>query len=234
MKEALVLMAKAPLEGTVKTRLISPSWTAAEVTALYQCFLQDTIATMEEVWQAREDLSLVLCYTPEGEEESLEPFWEGGILLSQASGDLGARLTDCWETLHRAGFDRVVVIGADSPTLPPDLLHEAFDRLSDEKTIVLGPTGDGGYYLIAMSRLPEGGLSDLPWSTAQLLSRTVERMEAAGMTCLLLSSLDDVDTSEDLTRLEDQLVAHPSQARRTSRYLASRRRLAAESAPPLP
>jgi rSAM/selenodomain-associated transferase 1 len=224
MKEALVLMAKAPIEGMVKTRLVHPPWTAAEVTELYQAFLRDTITTMEEVWRDRETLSLVLCYTPEGAEETLEPFWEGGILLPQGSGDLGARLTDCFETLRKAGFDRVVVVGADCPTLPPAFLLQAFDQILDDRTVVLGPTRDGGYYLLAAARLPEGVLSGLPWSTDQVLAQTVRRLEEAGSICATLPILEDVDTPEDLSRLEAQLAVDPSLARSTSRYLEARRR----------
>ena len=238
MKEALVLMAKAPIEGTVKTRLIHSAWqapwTAAEVTELYQAFLRDTIATMEEVWRDRETLSLVLCYTPEGAEETLESFWEGGILLPQGPGDLGARLTDCFETLREAGFERVVVIGADCPTLPPAFLQQAFDQILDDRTVVLGPTRDGGFYLLAAARLPEGALSDLPWSTDRLLAQTIQRLEEAGSICATLPLLEDVDTPEDLSRLEAQLAIDPSLARSTSRYLqARRRRIALLSSPSL-
>jgi hypothetical protein len=224
MKEALVLMAKAPIEGTVKTRLIQDPWTGVEVTELYQAFLKDTIAAMEEVWQDRETLSLVLCYTPEGAEEALEPFWDGGILLPQGPGDLGARLAECFETLREAGFDRVVVIGADCPTLPAALLHEAFDQILDDQTVVLGPTRDGGYYLLAAARLPSGVLSDLPWSTDRLLAQTIRRLEEAGLICATLPVLEDVDTPEDLVRLEAQLAVDPSLARSTCRYLEARRR----------
>jgi glycosyltransferase A (GT-A) superfamily protein (DUF2064 family) len=118
----------------------------------------------------------------------------------------------------------VVVVGADCPTLPPAFLLQAFDQILDDRTVVLGPTRDGGYYLLAAARLPEGVLSGLPWSTDQVLAQTVRRLEEAGSICATLPILEDVDTPEDLSRLEAQLAVGPSLARSTSRYLEARRR----------
>lgn len=89
MREALVLMAKAPVEGTVKTRLIG-HFTAAEVTELYLNFLRDTFRLMEELQAERDDLALVLCYAPEGAEEAFEEVErEGSCILIAFSGPAG-------------------------------------------------------------------------------------------------------------------------------------------------
>src|SRR5262245_19750983 len=120
-------MAKAPREGEVKTRLLG-ALGPADTLELYINFLRDTFALMEEVWVDRETVSLVLCYTPESELEAFECVErEGSMMLAQRGGDLGERLRNCFADLFESGFDSVVVIGADSPTLPVDHLVEAFE-----------------------------------------------------------------------------------------------------------
>src|SRR5919197_1463340 len=125
MKEVLVLMAKAPREGQVKTRLIG-ALSPAEVTELYLSFLRDTFALMEEVQAERESLALALCYTPDGEEEAFEAVErKGSLMLAQRGEDLGERLPNCFMDFFELGFDSVAIIGADTPTLPADYLLEA-------------------------------------------------------------------------------------------------------------
>src|SRR5438128_6274537 len=150
MKEVLVILAKAPLVGQVKTRLIG-TLTAEQATELYVCFLRDTFAVMEAVQEEREQLSLALCYTPAEELEAFEVAdFDGCMLLSQRGNDLGERLQNCFVDLFELGFGAIVVIGADSPTLPEELIHEAFERLLVPGQIVIGPAKDEGFYLIGM------------------------------------------------------------------------------------
>jgi rSAM/selenodomain-associated transferase 1 len=220
LKEALVLMAKAPREGEVKTRLIG-ALSPAEVTELYINFLRDTFALMEEVQDERETLALALCYTPEGEEEAFEVVErEGSLMLAQRGGYLGERLSNCFMDFFDLGFDSVVVIGADSPTLPADYLLAAFDGLAEEYDLVIGPAEDDGYYLVGMRKFSRAIFEDIPWGTSGVLSATKDRVRDAGLNLNLLPAWYDVDTPAELARLKEELKSGKVTAKFTNRLLA--------------
>jgi rSAM/selenodomain-associated transferase 1 len=213
-------MAKAPREGEVKTRLIG-ALSPAEVTELYINFLRDTFALMEEVQSEREALALALCYTPAGEEEAFEIVErEGSLMLAQRGEDLGERLSSCFMDLFDLGFDSVVVIGADSPTLPADFLFEAFERLADEYDVVIGPAEDDGYYLVGMRKFRREIFEGIPWGTGGVLSTTTDRVRDAGLNMILLPVWYDVDTPEELVRLKEELKSGKVTAKFTNRLLA--------------
>ena len=218
MKEALVVFAKAPLVGQVKTRLFE-ALTPEQATALYVCFLQDTFAMMEAVQSEREELALVLCYTPADEIEAFEAAdLDGCLLLAQRGRDLGERLHNCCEDLLTAGFQAVVMLGADSPTLPEEFVVEAFARLTSEP-LVIGPTTDGGYYLIGLTRSQPELFAQVDWGSALVLTQTQARAKALGMPLSLLPEWYDVDTPEDLKRLQQQMAEGAPEARRTAKFL---------------
>lgn len=219
MKEALVLMAKAPLAGQVKTRLIG-ALSAEDAADLYAAFLSDTFAVMEEVADERETVRLVLCYTPAGEEEAFEKVErEGSLMLAQRGDSLGERLEHCFTALFEHGFDSVVIIGGDSPTLPVENLLTAFESLTDEDEIVIGPAEDDGYYLIGMRKLHPRVLEDIPWSTNEVLAVTRRRIQEAKLNLIELPVCYDVDTPEALQRLRQELKEQKELARYTRRCL---------------
>jgi len=231
MKDALVVMAKAPIAGTVKTRLIG-ALSAEQATELYVAFLSDTFAVMEEVRDELETaaeeadadyrLSIVLNYTPEGAEEAFELVErEGSLMIPQRGDDLGARLRNCFADLFAAGYESVVVIGADSPTLPGEILLAAFDLLDEDNKVVIGPTRDGGYYLIGARRLHEALFSGIPWSTPDVLSETEKRAHETGISLIQLPEWYDVDTPAELARLRRELAADKQVAPLTRRVLKS-------------
>lgn len=220
MKEALVLMAKAPREGEVKTRLIG-ALSAAEVTDLYLSFLRDTFALMEEVQAERETLSLALCYTPEGEEESFEAVErEGSLMLAQRGEDLGERLANCFTDFFELGFDSVAVIGADTPTLPAEYLDQAFAALLREDDLVIGPAEDDGYYLVGMRKLHREIFAAIPWGTGGVLAATRERAGTANLNLISLPAWYDIDTPAELARLKAELKSGKATARFTQESLA--------------
>ncbi|MGH9838249.1 MAG: TIGR04282 family arsenosugar biosynthesis glycosyltransferase [Blastocatellia bacterium] len=219
MREALVVMAKAPREGAVKTRLIG-ALTAEEAKGLYVAFLSDTFALMEEVMDERDDLSLVLCYTPEGEEEAFEEVErEGSMMIVQRGEDLGARLRNCFADLFAMGFESVVMIGADSPTLPGELIYDAFDSLEDENDVIAGPSTDGGYYLIGMRRLHPRLFEAVPWSTTEVMAVTEARAKEAGVNLIVMPEWYDVDAPEGLENLKEDLSQTREPAPFTRRFL---------------
>lgn len=215
MKEALVVMAKAPREGEVKTRLFG-ALSPEEARRLYVAFLSDTFALMEEVMAEREELSLALCYTPEGDEEAFEEVErEGSLMIAQRGETLGERLANCFADLFALGFESVVVIGADSPTLPGEYLFDAFECFETGDEVVIGPTDDGGYYLVGMRKLHRRIFEDAPWGAAGVLDATIERAKEAGLDLVLLPEWYDVDRPEDFERLKRELSVNRDVAKFT-------------------
>ena len=161
MRQALAVAAKAPQPGTVKTRLHS-RLSADEATELYRCFLKDTLLLMDSVPKTER----VISYTPKGAERYFDGIHSGNLgnlgnlgnngnprLLPQRGESFGDKLFHAFEELFGEGFDSVVIIDADSPTLPRAYLTDAFDELARPgERMVLGPAEDGGYYLIGLRR----------------------------------------------------------------------------------
>jgi len=205
VKEALVVMAKAPREGEVKTRLLG-ALSPEEARRLYVAFLSDTFALMEDVMEEREGLSLALCYTPEGEEEAFEEVErEGSLMIPQRGEGLGGRLANCFADFFALGFETVVVIGADSPSLPGEYVFDAFECFETDDDVVIGPTEDGGYYLVGMRKLQTRIFEDIPWGGGGVLNATLDRAKEAELNLTLLPEWYDVDTPEDFERLKLEL-----------------------------
>lgn len=219
MKEALVLMAKAPIEGEVKTRLIG-ALTAEDAKLLYVAFLSDTFTLMEAVMTEREELSLVLCYTPEGAEEAFEEVErEGSLMIAQHGKDLGERLANCFADVFALGFDSAIVIGGDSPTLPEEIVMEAFDSLETEKDVVVVPAEDDGYCLIGMRKLHKAVFQKIPWSTGGVMAATEAQAKKAKLSLIVGPTWYDIDGPEELERLKQELGATKGTARFTRRFL---------------
>ena len=204
--ETLTVMAKAPRPGLVKTRLAEALGVDAAA-ALYRAFLHDTAELANAVRSLRPAMAAALCFSPADAGDEFG-FDEGAfdLAIAQRDGDLGARLTGIYEDLFAARHELVVTIGADSPTLPPSLVAGAFDRLEDGADVVLGPTSDGGYYLVGL-RAPRPELfHDMPWSTDRVLAATLERAGALGLETAILDDWYDVDTHDELSRLRRELT----------------------------
>jgi hypothetical protein len=231
MKDALVIMAKAPIAGNVKTRLIG-ALDADAAANLYAAFLCDTFAMAEEIRDELEAeaeaeeidylLSVILCYTPQEQEEAFESIErEGSLMMPQRGRDLGERLQNCFDDLLSAGYENVVIIGGDSPTLPGEYLLDAFDSLDNESAVVIGPTPDGGYYLIGMRRFHRQLFDGIFWGTDQVLMQTQQRASQLHLEVTLLPEWYDVDTPTDLERLKRELRETSQIAVHTRKFLRS-------------
>lgn len=216
---AIALLAKSARPGHVKTRLCPPL-TPAEAARLHHAFVLDTIDGLRGV----EGAQPVLVYTPAADRELCAAY--GIPLQAQADGDLGARMHAAFETLAGQGYHAVVAIGADLPTLPAAYVVEAFALLRrPEIDVVLGPTDDGGYYLIGL-RAPSPTLFEhIAWSSAHVYAETLRRAAAARLRVAALPPWWDVDTPADLARLAAALRAEPSSAPHTRAVLTDLRRL---------
>lgn len=207
---ALGLMAKAPLAGEVKTRLVPPL-SAREAAALNICFLRDMAANIESVNAAAATSGLVV-YTPAGSEAAFDGVLPAGFkLLLQHGSSLGERLCNATDDLLKKGHSAVCLINSDSPTLPQSLLIRAIETLSaGGDRVVLGAAEDGGYYLIGLKHAHRNLFSDIAWSTSDVLDRTKQRAAEIALPVELLPSWYDVDDAETLTRLCEELFFTPS------------------------
>lgn len=190
-------MAKAPRPGEVKTRLCPPL-SPAEAAELYRCFLLDKVAQVRSV----DGATAVLAFTPDTDRRTFEALAPGVSLLAQRGDDLGSRLLNGLDDLLRGGHAGALAIDSDTPTLPTDFLRQAIDLVvTPGIDVVLGPTEDGGYYLIGMRTVWPSLFAAMPWSTAEVFPETIRRAEAHGLRVACLPSWFDVDTGDDLDRL---------------------------------
>jgi uncharacterized protein len=210
---AVTIMAKTPRAGEVKTRLCPP-FTSIEAAELYRCFLLDKI---EQV-RGLKAVSQAISYTPLEGKAYFEELAPGFVLIPQQGPDLGARLAHSFDQLFAQGYAAAMAIDSDTPTLPPHFLEEAFDLVTTPTIdLVLGPSDDGGYYLIGLRRVYRELFENMTWSTAQVTPETIRRAEARGLKVASLPLWFDVDTPEDLERLHASLRSSPTDAARHTR-----------------
>lgn len=214
---AVVLMAKAPVPGRVKTRLCPPLHPEAAA-ALAHAFLRDAAAKLRTL----RAISPHLAFTPaEAEPWFQKEAGESVRILPQEGADLGERMDRLVRRLLEEGHPAVVLVGTDLPTLPGALLQTAVDLLAEGDTeLVLGPAEDGGYYLIGLRRPAPALFAELPWGGPEVLSATLQRAANLRLTVRLLPAWFDVDTPADLARLRRALRTDSSDAPHTRCCLA--------------
>ena len=204
---AIGIVCKTPAAGHSKTRL-SPPLRPEECAALSACFIRDLAATIEEVVREGGATGYAV-YTPAGSEEALRlllppPF----RLLLQHEGELGERLIAATRALLE-NHSGVILVNADSPTLPPAILRAAVDATRRGDSVVLSRALDGGYTLIGLSRLHARLFADIPWSTSRVHQVTVDRAREIGVPVVNLHGWYDVDDAASLALLESELAGDP-------------------------
>lgn len=201
MSSCILLFAKAPWPGKVKTRLLA-CCTPGEAAALYRAFLLDSAALLRAL---EAGLKVVACEPPEGQAE-LEALLgsEGLRYLPQPQTGLGERLERLFAWAFDQGMDRVVALGSDSPSLPAGRLDEAL-HLLEKREVVVGPSTDGGYYLIGLRQPAPELFRGIDWSTGRVLAQTLDRLGSRSLG--LLPIWYDVDTPQDAALLRVHLEA---------------------------
>jgi rSAM/selenodomain-associated transferase 1 len=207
VKPWLVLMMKAPRAGEVKTRLAAE---LGEERALkiYQRLVEHVVSSVFRdgaKWRA------VIAYTPESEGDAVRA-WLAPILpadtlfIPQASGDLGEKLYDVFLRGFQGGASSVLAIGADCPEIAPGDIEAALASLSSSR-VVMGPTLDGGYWIIGMRSLFTQLFEGMPWSTPDLADATRRRAAELNLTLAEAATKRDIDKADDMATLPEEIRA---------------------------
>jgi rSAM/selenodomain-associated transferase 1 len=214
--EALVVFARQPDPNTTKTRL-SPPLSREAAAELYACFLSDTLATARQAAGIRR----CVAYDPPGAADYFAEAAPDFERRPQAGAGLGERMHECTSALFADGCARVVLIGSDLPHLQATVIEQGLAALRQGAEVVLGPTPDGGYYLVGLAG-PQPSLFDVPMSTPTVWSETLERAQRLYLSLAQLPEEFDVDTWADVARLRARLAAEPSvTAHATRAWLAA-------------
>ena len=205
---ALVIFAKAPIPGQVKTRLC-PALTADEAATLHGSFVLDTLErTKVAVSKFKLPVDRFLACAP----SSTHVFFRimearhGVTLLDQQGEDLGSRMRQAFDTLFARGYRQVYLVGTDVPSLPLTHYRDAVASLT-RHDLVIGPARDGGYYLIGLTQPRPELFTNIPWSTDRVMALTQQKAVAAGLKTALLPPWSDVDTIDNLHALIDESAA---------------------------
>jgi hypothetical protein len=212
---ALAIMAKAPVAGLVKTRLVPPL-TDEQAAEFYGALLADQLEQLKHL----DGVARYLAFTPNDAAATMRQL--GGdayAYIAQSGDDLGQRMQQLCVDLWHLGQRNIVLIGSDLPALPLAILDEAFAQLSSEEhQVVLGPSRDGGYYLIGMNRPTPALFANMTWSHGAVLAESTARLRRLGVPFALLPSWFDIDTPDDLQRL--RRLNDPELRRRMPRTFA--------------
>ena len=190
-ENAVILFARDPILGKVKTRL-SSFLDEETILQLYICFLHDSLDKIRQVKNA----DLFVGVSPSNESE----FFTGTLsadmrLFVQEGNDLGDKMRRAIQDRFEEGYGRAVIIGSDSPSLPVSYIERA---LVSDKDIVLGPSTDGGYYLIGMRGKLTEVFDGVAWGTGKVLRETCERLEREKAELEVLPVWYDIDDPDDL------------------------------------
>lgn len=222
----LVVVAKAPVPGKVKTRFL-PELTFEEAANLYQCFIHDRIKEISTL----DGIDKAIAFTPSNARETFASFTPNGFkLFAQKGKDLGKRLNNIFLENLTCGYGAVSIIDSDSPDLPKSIVQESFRiLLSNRADVVFGPCHDGGYYLVGMRKPHPELFKGIPWSTETVLQATLEKAEKIEIKTELLSRWNDLDTFEDLIaffeKYKDQKFSKNQVGEKTLSFLSRLERI---------
>lgn len=225
MDRTLVIMAKAPKPGMVKTRLAQRLPLPA-VTALYRCLLDDTIALAQSLVNAQ-----VAIVCPASDVDDLACLASNAMrVVAQKGEGLAAALTSVFAHFATTGEQRVIAFNSDSPHLPVSVLESAFEELS-AYDVVVGPTHDGGYYLVGAKAIHPGLFNGDRMGTRSALDVLLARAQTLGLSVGCADPFYDIDVAADLIRLAAELRIAPARAPRTAAWLAEWGHLMAQLQP---
>ena len=210
---ALVIMAKAPRAGAVKTRL-APSFSPEALIAFYCCLLQDTLALARSL---RDVEVAIMCPGSDVNELAQLAGNQVSVVAQQGEG-LAAGLDSVFAHFTEGHRRSTIAFNSDSPHLPPSVLEDAFETLAAHD-VVVGPTYDGGYYLVGAKVLHPTLFAHDGMGTSSALERLLSRARALELSVGFAPPFYDIDVADDLTRLAAELRLVPARAPRTAAWL---------------
>jgi len=203
-------MAKAPRPGAVKTRL-TPSLPLQAVAAFYRCLLEDTLALARSL--GRVEVAIMCPDSDVNELASLAG--QGARVVAQKGEGLAAGLTSVFAHFAEGHQRRTIAFNSDSPHLPRSVLEDAFETLT-VRDVVVGPTHDGGYYLVGAKAFHPTLFARDGMGTSSALERLLSRARALELSVGFADPFYDIDVVDDLTRLAEELRLAPAKAPRTA------------------
>ena len=196
-QSCLLLFVKYPQKGKVKLRL-SADIDEDIVVDLYRCFVHDILETIKKT-----HIQCYLCFYPTDVLEKFQKWLGTNMLFFPQEGiNLGERMKNCFTQAFTNGYQHVILIGSDSPDLPADILIKAFDELQTNE-IVLGPSFDGGYYLIGFQNksFEPSVFDNIHWGTSSVFTETIQKIQKKNHRLSILPVWNDIDTITDLKSL---------------------------------
>jgi rSAM/selenodomain-associated transferase 1 len=221
-ERVLVIMAKAPRPGMVKTRL-TPSLPVPDVIAFYRCLLDDTVTLARSMGDVE---VAIMC--PESDVDELTGEVGNSVrVVAQTGEGLAAGLVSVFGKFAADGRRRVIAFNSDSPHLPASVLESAFEALH-AADVVVGPTHDGGYYLVGAKASRPALFEGDRMGTTSALDALLARARGLRLSIAFTEPFYDIDIADDLTRLAADLRSAPSRAPRTASWLEQWERVGAK------
>jgi rSAM/selenodomain-associated transferase 1 len=191
-KNALIIIAKHPDKGSVKTRL-SGMMTDEKRLKIYTFLLKSTFSRLGSI----NGVDTFIAFAPRQAERYFSSF--GLYLLPLPDGDLGVRMFHAFREVFSNDYQKAALVGVDIPDLSPHIIQMGFELLNNSD-IVFGPAQDGGYYLIGMKKPIHALFHEIPWSSEITLQKSMEKARNLGYTVSLTEKLSDIDTIEDVKK----------------------------------
>lgn len=205
MPVRIIIMAKTPLAGYAKTRLI-PALGETGAAALAARMLAHSVQQVLCLREKIPDIEIELCVAPDVDADFWRVYRGQGIqLVQQVEGDLGVRMQTAAARAFNAGLSPILM-GTDCPALDVELLAQAVTQVLQHKTVIC-PTFDGGYALLGLSGMCTAVFTDMPWSTAQVYKLTTERLLQAQFILYELPVQHDIDEAADLAFLAKEWLS---------------------------
>ncbi|CCK81433.1 TIGR04282 family arsenosugar biosynthesis glycosyltransferase [Desulfobacula toluolica] len=214
ISKAIIVFLRAPEEGRVKTRL-SRGLSNAFVLELYKAFVCDTLEALALTGDKH------LYFWPRGKEKILQKWLGTQYQYSLQQGeDIGQRMANAFVDIFKKGYDSALLVGTDIPELSTNLICLAYDALQT-KDAVIGPSSDGGYYLIGFekSAFLKNMFDGIDWSTSAVMDQTIKIMNRMSIRYKLLEEMNDIDTPADFNALIERVKKGGKAGKRTHRIL---------------
>jgi rSAM/selenodomain-associated transferase 1 len=202
--DLLIIFMKAPVNGTFKTRL-QPQLSQKLILKLYKAMGMDLIRNLSQASK----FDLHIYYWPKEKHLEMKKWLGADIQYFPQKGlDLGARLFDAFAASFSLGYKKVCIIGSDLPTLTEEIVRESFEYLVSFN-LVIGPSQDGGYYLIALKKMYPILFEGINWSTDKVLMQTLNNASKIGLSVKRMKPENDIDSFEDLAKFYQQVKIYP-------------------------